>query len=275
MKFIIYVIFILISFQSYCQYNFIEAGDTINVLYTDIQDVTLETSYLGFQYNIDINKDRKSDFMISGRYSEGISHMYKYIYIKPLHNNLIALKDSVPIVDFNDTVGFINKALGVNLGDTIDDNLMFLNKSMYLSINYYVVGEHVASGWGGGNYIPVVLSTNEGLDYGWINVSNVSFTDITIKSYAIQKIDNFTNEIEANIYPNPAEDYINIIPLNDSSSVTINIYNLVGDKQDINVYKENHNYRVLIENLSNGLYLLEYNEGNKSSRIKFLKRKLH
>ena len=76
-----------------------------------------------------------------------------------------------------------------------------------------------------------------------------------------------TKDLEANnivnIYPNPASDYVNIT-FNDKKISSVQVVNIIGRKVakfEVDVNK-NNTYRVPLENVSNGIYMLQFADAN-------------
>ena len=268
-----------LSFKSYCQDNYIIAGNTEGVLYTDIQDTLISTIFmLGEKlYEIDINMDNEMDFVISAYYAAGISHEYAHISIRPYGNNKVAFSDSVPATYGQDTIFFENKAKGVNTNDTINSNIQFINDKVYLrNESYLVISFSIYINWGDWEYIPVCLESedDESCMYGWIKVSGVTWREINIESFAVEIQNNSLMDqmIKGGItvYPNPSNDYINIdYPGKD---VTIEIYNVNGQKQNVQINSTDETSIISISHLPNGIYLLKQVSENKSSVVKFIKK---
>ena len=270
----------LLSFKSYCQENFIIAGSTENVLYTDIQDTLLSTyDMLGEKlYEIDINMDNEMDFVISAYYTTGVSHEMAQISIQPYGNNKVAFSDSVPATYGQDTAFFANKAGGVNTDDTINSNIQFINDKVYLSNDSYVTLMYsINFNWGDWEYIPVCLEPEDGEScmYGWIKVSAVSERTINIESFAVD-IQNSSPgliyEHKIIVYPNPSNDYINIHTLYPGMNVSMDIYNTMGQKQTVKTCRHGKDFKISIEHLPNGIYFLKFDSDNETSIVKFIKK---
>ena len=77
--------------------------------------------------------------------------------------------------------------LGMNLGDMIDNSFPFILNSVYLKIGEEGENWDCSGSWIPRYWIPVLLKTIDYQDgiFGWIKVSGVSTTSITIESYAL------------------------------------------------------------------------------------------
>ena len=277
---IVLVVLSMVSFKSSGQENFIIAGTVEGVLYTDIQD-TLITAvmFLGDHvYELDMDMDDEFDFKILAHHSEGISHSIYYIEIQPYGNNKVAFSDSVPAINGQDTVFYVNRAGGVNTGDTISDDIHFINEEIKLEISYVVVSTSISFNWGNWGYIPVCLATenDQSYLYGWIKVSGVTEKKITIESFAVEiyttSIDKKMLEEKIIIYPNPSSDYINIKTLHQRMDVTMEIYNNFYQKQNVFFDKTDKEYLISIEHLPSGIYLLKLKSKNEIYIEKFIKK---
>lgn len=279
---IVLIVLSMVSFKSYGQENFIIAGTVEGVLYTDIQDTLLTTEmgwYLGdFVYEFDMDMDDEFDFKIFAHHSEGISHNISYIKIQPYGNNKVAFSDSIPAINGQDTVFYVNRAGGVNTGDTISDDIHFINEGIVLDIENVVVLTSISFNWGNWGYIPVCLATenDQSFLYGWIKVSGVTEHQITIESFALEI---YTSSIEKQmleekiiIYPNPSSNYISIKTLHQGMDVTMEAYNNFGQKQNVFFDKTNKEYVISIEHLPSGIYLLKLKSKNEIYIEKFIKK---
>ncbi len=170
--------------------EYIIAGETNNYIYTDIiPDTTLSTwQIMGEEiFEIDLDVNGIDDFIIKAYYSTGISHEIKKVFIEPIDSNKIAFADSIPVILDNDTTSFVNLVKGVSFGDTINNDIEFRNKRLYMEIESYVtIFPAVDESWVSNDYIPICLVyVNGETYYGWIKVSDVSNRKITIESFAV------------------------------------------------------------------------------------------
>jgi len=77
------------------------------------------------------------------------------------------------------------------------------------------------------------------------------------------------NNLDLNIYPNPAIDNIAINIRQNNSKITVNIYNLLGELQYNSLLENNTN--VDISNLANGVYIIEVINDEEIKKAKFIK----
>ena len=72
------------------------------------------------------------------------------------------------------------------------------------------------------------------------------------------KTESLQIEMDVDLYPNPAEDYINVILKNSKlKNVQIEMYNVIGNRLDFDVDKSNSNtYKLNVKELHAGYYLL-------------------
>lgn len=81
--------------------------------------------------------------------------------------------------------------------------------------------------------------------------------------------------IKVEIYPNPTTDYLNIQIAGTDKEPSFYLHNIIGNQVKIDVEKEGDNkYRIKVENLSPGYYLLAIKEPTAkfTKTLKFLKR---
>jgi len=99
-------------------------------------------------------------------------------------------------------------------------------------------------------FVQFVFTSNAGLnDEGW------NIDDIFLSSFATNV--NGNEEIDFNLYPNPAQDYIFISSKFNFSQSDVKIYNILGEIIPIEVAKSNKSLRIDIHNLEKGTYFIE------------------
>ena len=269
-----------ISLEGFNQENYIIAGHTDNLLFTDIQDTCLSTfNIIGLvlEYDIDINQDNDLDFQIAAYYSTGASHTIEWIRIEPYNNNKIAFSDSVPAWNPEDTVFYSDKVRGLNMGDTINDNIVFINDIMYLKNNSALPNWQLQINWGNYEYIPVILETVsiDSMMYGWIKVICTSYDEITIESFAVETLNNtidlFESDISINIFPNPARNFIRLKSSSQCPITMIKLFSSVGKEQNIEIEESDLLYEVFLENIPQGIYILEFKVEDKIYYKKIIK----
>lgn len=104
------------------------------------------------------------------------------------------------------------------------------------------------------NGIPEVLAVGETEDYTINIVSNLSLDDF--------------NQDQFSIYPNPAQSIINIDSVNNISIDSLKIFDIFGK---LLLEKTKNTNQVTIENLSNGIYIIEVASEGKIIKKKFIK----
>ncbi|MFN7674813.1 T9SS type A sorting domain-containing protein [Flavobacterium sp.] len=104
------------------------------------------------------------------------------------------------------------------------------------------------------NGTPNVLAVGETEDYMINIVSNLSLDDF--------------NQDQFSIYPNPSQNVVNIESKNNLNIESVKIFDLFGK---LIVEKTQNTYQVSVENLSNGVYIIEVASGNTSFKSKFIK----
>ena len=81
--------------------------------------------------------------------------------------------------------------------------------------------------------------------------------------------------IHVDLYPNPAVDNLNVRLKGDHTAVEFEMHNIIGNKIRVEPEKlDDHNYRIRVEDLSPGYYLLSVKDKNRNFNkiYKFLKR---
>lgn len=108
------------------------------------------------------------------------------------------------------------------------------------------------------------LSYGGGVAYG--NCTELSW-DLILQTYisSVLSVNDFATNKGVKIYPNPSNDYINISGL--SKSKNYKIYSAQGNEISNGIITTN-NEKVNIQNLSDGMYFIRFDDGNT---IKFVK----
>ena len=83
------------------------------------------------------------------------------------------------------------------------------------------------------------------------------------------------NELpELNIYPNPAQNELNITLRNFESNLTVTIIDNLGKQIQTQSYESSSavfNGKMNISDLPNGMYIVSLTDGNKTSHVKVIK----
>lgn len=160
-------------------------------------------------------------------------------------------------------------------------------------------GNAVAIAWkqnvSGASQLPMLFTNNIAngfpITYDTVDLANETNTDVAVsngKVYVVWQDDNSNtvkyrsgtytpvvissiNEIAENnfsVYPNPANDYLNITSKS-NEKFSLNIFNALGEKVYSSVFTAN--CQLSTANYSSGIYFAQINTGEKSFVTKFLK----
>lgn len=114
----------------------------------------------------------------------------------------------------------------------------------------------------GASYFEVYVSDLDNLNY------RSSFTNWDTKNCnIILAVENPAGNSNLNIYPNPSSGYISIAGINDQQKINISILNLYGQ----NVLTTQHYQDIDISSLSDGVYLIKFEQNKKMHSMKFIK----
>jgi hypothetical protein len=110
-----------------------------------------------------------------------------------------------------------------------------------------------------------------GVSYYYIDDLAISTDSTDAYNYIYTGIEENSFEDQINIYPNPANNHINITKENDIDDLSITIYNTIGQilysEQEIN----SNSSQIDISNISNGLLFIKIESDNNSFTYKLLK----
>jgi hypothetical protein len=254
------------------QQNYFIAGDTLGVWHYEYNP-WIGLSIHNNTYDIDIDLDGTNDFTIKTfHYEQGPDETY-YIRVLSSGNNKVGWSYlGYWIPDGGDTLGYSYMGVGLQEGDTINEDILFTNEDVDLIYKVW------AWGFGGwyyewipGIYIPVCLRSNSSdCIYGWIKVYDVSSAGIKLIAHAVD-ITPTTVYVSPQpwdlyIYPNPAKQELNI----SNEVLTIDeviIYTLAGQKV-IAIRPKSES--IDISTLQPGMYIVEVTVEGKKLRQKLL-----
>jgi len=181
-------------------------------------------------FPIDINGDDTVDFSLfaAGSWSNGWGESEISIRIHDTSTCQIAFGYYDTCHTPNSTYFLYKIAKPLNLNDTIDRTLDWLNSKMYLTYtnwgamvyscehNGFVNGPQ-------GNFIAVRMNLPDDTIYGWIKISNISFLTFTAQEYACNKNCSGLNEQNdfVNIYPIPTTGIIFVKVLLPDANLTV------------------------------------------------------
>jgi hypothetical protein len=245
--------------------------------FTFIPNETLTVKEGSTNYSIDMNNDGIFDFTFLVAHLDelaGNAGFRCYIRLKPKQENLIAFSHYYLS---EDPYGWGNDSIYTpvpkvnNFGDTINNNLDFKDTTLTLYESSYQMESFVIdiNDWFGENekYIAVCISEPENDTYGWIKVSSIHCASITIEAYGLNKfpssIENIMVQEKIIIAPNPANNYINIIPKSHHIGfVTFELIDCTGKMIESKRIDLSNSFRFNLKNEWKGVYFLKLKSDN-------------
>ena len=215
------------------------------IVYHDIvPDTTITALYATYTYNLDLNGDGTTDFLIKaarprGRYPE--SPITSYTSITPQGSNTF----------ISTTLNTVKK---LAFGDTISSNQAWHNttfqylKQWYQQFSIPPVTTNTGD-WDNvvDGYVGLQLINGGQTYYGWVRMDvsvSTSFASMTIKDYAYNSIPNqpiFAGETtiatgiiensfasSINLFPNPAENHLTITLGSNNKKVEVSVADITG-----------------------------------------------
>jgi hypothetical protein len=108
------------------------------------------------------------------------------------------------------------------------------------------------------------------ITYTYTNVNSCTNSGSqTLSVMACTGLQNEERYVGLAVYPNPANEYLSILNLSGSLSISVRILNLTG--QEIKVYLLNSVASLSVQDLEPGLYILEVRSDSKYQRLKFIR----
>ncbi len=102
---------------------------------------------------------------------------------------------------------------------------------------------------------------------GGPNVAYYYVDSVSVIDYGLAGIENYKNKVQVNIYPNPANEILNIETNEEQGEIKIT--DLLGN--EIKNEKINKHLQIDVGNLSNGVYFVTFVSGNSIFTNKFVK----
>ena len=175
--------------------------------------------------SIDINNDGNFDFeFYAVSENGGNGSTISGCSIFPLNNSQVSwtyLLDTCTSGG-NTNVSQIQVVKSHKLNDTISNKILWLNNSLTLSNAITGYGGNPCSSYGNYNsfndsgYIGVRVFVNTDTLYGWIKVSNVTYSSLVLQAYACGHrqatgINGIQDQLMFNLFPNPAQTALSVI----------------------------------------------------------------
>ena len=154
---------------------------------------------------------------------------------------------------------------GIPTTPVITDNSGTLTSNASTGNQWYSVAGGLIAGATGQTYIPVANGTYYVI-VTLLTCSSDTSNQITILNVSI---DTYSSENLITVYPNPANNVINVIQAN-TGEATINLFDATG-KLVYNNLVYNKNNKINIENLARGIYSLQYISNGSTSTLKIVK----
>ncbi len=225
----------------------------------------------------DINKDGKNDLIVGER--NGNLNFYrgndssKYVFVTDslgkvrIRNGANTLGFTQPSFAYVDGDNKIDMILGTNL-----NGLQFYSNIQDHITDSFARAPDITPSLGQRTTAAVLDITNDGklelltgsLDGGLIIFSQVPPTNIwtSVKNH-------MADPLQFNLYPNPADNTV-FIQIENSKAVDLQLFNTLGQQLFHNNYKDGEQIELNIAHLSNGIYLLKVNDGEKEGMKKLV-----
>ena len=271
------------------------------IIYTDIEDVTLECTNNGCyeSYNLDLNNDNTIDYVL---YASAPNGFYQYHFIAGLVAN--NGNGTITLLNFPEPYPLKKNFL---IGNIIPSNYSLswgwsgiLSEKFYYCCQYGPCPKHLCKEYKNGSwtqpgdyFLGVKINVNDQFYYGWARLS-VRVTNkqaiVTLKDYAYESTpgvtilagdtgasptvkfqsdtpDEETNGLfKTNIYPNPVASIANVsFSLSKVSRVLLMIYDMNGQQvktvADKQFNEGFHKVSFETNDMSSGIYMLRLQSG--------------
>ncbi len=249
----------------FCFYNpdYIYAGQTdMGVTYIDIvPDLVLDPPYnSGNTFNLDINEDNINDYKITSVYLNQQEEFYDYIFVEMSGISI----GSLFYTTYNN--------------DVVNTAFDYWDFTLYSS---WFSEEQNGNPAKKDSYIALQKITDNEIIYGWIHISVEDYKKVTIYDYAYKREFplNTETEIKNNfslqIYPNPVKSNCKLKILNShASDYVCSLYDMQGKlclQETISSPHQNILYNLNMENIPQGIYILNLSNSKSTIRKKIIK----
>ena len=258
------------------QQNYFIAGNTSGVIYYDIEP---DISLAGIPYSppetyrVDIDLNGTDDFLFEATAGVSAGTEYWKIRVKSYGYNKIAYSR------IEDSIFYMG--IGLQQGDTINNDLLFTDETVYLKLYDYGPSWYYYYSWTSGKYIPVCrkIGSSSECIYGWIKVYGVTLEGITLDSHAVDitttTVYGSPQSKDFNIYPNPFTTSITLsYTLEKPENVQFIVYNVqsqivytIQERQDKGEQKMHWN----ASGLPAGMYYFRIQAGERFGTGKIIK----
>jgi len=254
----------------YSQENYIVAGyHDSTTTYFDINSDTLiqvgdDSSEA---LNIDLDNDGVVDFIIAASSYSALGSSSSSITFSPKNENGCVLGRVDTVYGYQGPR--VREVAGIqDLGDTLNGVLNFTGSFKYVTLNSYQEGYHFyITDWIdiGEKYLAFEFISNDTTYYGWIRIEVTGIRSVYVKDYAFNKrsysgVNNTYVENLVSVFPNPANDFINIKTNNNELS-KVTIVDISG--KVLKAVSFNNSIKLEIKEFNQGIYFLEVETNNK------------
>lgn len=280
----LFLLFNINFIQGFSQNNKLIIGNT-DSMYYHIVNVNLGPGSSNSYYNLDINNDQITDFNFKISYwGSGAANTWQantsldsydstYFAVETISDTNCTYMEDVTFYNYDLVKKYSN-------GDTININSNFTSTSWLAYLYTHMSGWPSCSAddrdyWvnKGFKFIALKKIINGITYWGWVQVKLTGFESIIIQDYAFSLLSNSIIEIpfknSISIYPNPVENFINIIGTNIKSYSIVNSNGITISETNFNFSKNSLMLDVSI--LNNDIYLLRVNTDNDTKSFKFVK----
>jgi len=266
------ILFLLCAFYTNAQYIIAGQHNANDYYYKYTPDsivINIPTyQYYPHLFSLDVNNDGIMDFqfaLLAPGTALGADE--DYCTIRGLNNNKVALAHYDTCFNY---VGAYRSRYGMaykfNYNDTINananwDSLVYLNYYFYWAMSSDSSGYNCGYAYGTDTaYIGVRIQLDSLYEYGWIKIVGISFnnyypTTLTMGTFACEDVGVgikplTNNNKEITVYPNPANDRINVTS-GSGKIILICICNMLGKEMISTTEKE-----IDVSNLPEGVYFM-------------------
>jgi len=261
------------------------ASANAQIVYTDLNPDITSGSSNPWSYNLDLNNDGTTDFVITdtsatvlGGTNCGGTQTNRYISITPLGSNEVV----------NDSSSLVTK---LTLNTQIDSSTLTWNNISNQILRSYTFScvNDSASGWvwygytsgpwhapfnsAANGFVGLKLATPGNIYYGWVQLSvAVGAVGFTVKDYAYNSIPNQSilagqttvtgineNAFASSIYlfPNPANNHLTIDLGSNNKNVEVTITDITGKIIPIDIGIGENKIEVNTTELAEGIYIVK------------------
>jgi len=257
-------------------------GANAQVVYTDIEDVTLVATAGGVSYELDVNNDLTTDFIIeNGKGSSSAVDFLRFWPAASLGTATVVLNGNEALGSTSASGAYFN-AFALNLNDPINDTEATWNGTINAGAGTLAWGAAYGN-WAAGatdKYIGFrfKIAPATTWNYGWVRLdATANGASVTVKDYAYEtaadteilagelapsSIKNLNNA-NLTVFPNPSNGKVNV-NVTDNKQYSVKVVNVLGQVIMQNEIDASNN-SIDLTSFSKGLYQLILNDGSVST----------